>query len=185
MELILLCSHIATLLAASPPAHPHRFGRPVRQRQNDAGGTAGRAVSRQPDHPHRRLLPPACPAGAGVGNTPLRQHGFKAPAGRSAGPCPGGAAVFLYRILLPGGSLSAARSPASPQRLVLVEGSYSHHPALADCYDLRSSSPVPRRSRPAACRPGRATATRTLPPGGSRWKKPISPSTTLRMPPIS
>ena len=28
-------------------------------------------------------------------------------------------------------------------------------------------------------------ATRTLPPGGSRWKKPISPSTTSRMPPIS
>ena len=26
---------------------------------------------------------------------------------------------------------------------------------------------------------------RTLPPGGCRWKKPISPSTTSRMPPIS
>ena len=24
-----------------------------------------------------------------------------------------------------------------PARLVIVEGSYSHHPALADCYDLR------------------------------------------------
>lgn len=25
-----------------------------------------------------------------------------------------------------------------PARLVIVEGSYSHHPALADCYDLRA-----------------------------------------------
>lgn len=86
-------------------------------------------------HTDDYYLPPA-PAGAGVGNTPLRQHGFKAPAGRGAEPRPAGQPFSYLAYSCREGAYLPPVS-CQPARLVIVEGSYSHHPALADCYDLR------------------------------------------------
>ena len=65
-------------------------------------------------------------------------------------------------------------SPVScqPAGLVIVEGSYSHHPALADCYDLRVF---------VTC--SKAEQTRgipLLPSAGSRWKRDILQSIPLK-----
>lgn len=43
-----------------------------------------------------------------------------------------------------------------------------------------SSSPAPRRSRPAACRPGRGRGIPLLPSAGSRWKRDILQSIPLK-----
>ena len=64
-----------------------------------------------------------------------------------------------------------------PARLVIVEGSYSHSPIVMTC---GSSSPAPRRSRPAACRPGRGRGIPLLPSAGSRWKRDILQSIPLK-----
>ena len=63
-----------------------------------------------------------------------------------------------------------------PARLVIVEGSYSHHPALADCYDLRVFVTCSK----AACRPGRERGISLLPSAGSRWKRDILQSIPLK-----
>ncbi len=139
--------HYCPALHCRRTPHPHRFGRPVRQRQNDAGGTAGRAVSRQPDHPHRRLPPPACPAGAGVGNTPCANMDLKRLRAEVLNPARAGAAVFLYRILLPGWSLSAASLPA--RAAGHRGGQLQPPPGPRRCYDLRVFVTCSRRNRPA------------------------------------
>ena len=59
---------------------PRRTGWPLRQRQNDAGRTAGRAFSSKHHRPHRRLLSPAIPTSHRLGEDSLRQHGHPAPA---------------------------------------------------------------------------------------------------------
>ena len=61
------------------------------------------------------------------------------------------------------------------QPLVILEGSYSHHPLLAGYV-----SPAQKKNRPAACRRGRVSGTPILPPGGSRWRRATLPSTALR-----
>ena len=71
------------------------------------------------------------------------------------------------------------------QPLVILEGSYSHHPLLAPYEDFRVFMTCSDAEQTRRLQAREATATRTLPPGGCRWKKPISPSTTSRMPPIS
>lgn len=48
----------------------------------------------------------------------------------------GRAGRMLQGLLLPGGCLSAARV-LGPAPLVIVEGSYSHHPSLAPYYDIK------------------------------------------------
>lgn len=77
------------------------------------------------------------------------------------------------------GAYLPARELAA-QPLVILEGSYSHHPLLTGCETLRVFLTAQKKSRPAACRRGRGSDMQTLPPGGCRWRKAILPSTTLR-----
>lgn len=67
----------------------------------------------------------------------------------------------------------------APARLVLIEGSYSHHPSLAACYDLRVFVTCSKAEQAAACRPGKGPVTPLLWSGGSRWKRPILQSMPL------
>lgn len=67
-----------------------------------------------------------------------------------------------------------------PGAVVLVEGSYSHHPALADCYDLRIFLRCSRRNRPGGCKPGKGRDTPCSSSAGSPWKKAILPGTASR-----
>ena len=128
--------HYCPALHCRRTPHPHRFGRPVRQRQNDAGRTAGRAFSSKHHRPHRRLLSPAIPACHGLGEHSLRQHGFKRLRAEVLNPARAGQPFSYIAYSCREGAYLPPVS-CQPARLVIVEGSYSHHPALADCYDLR------------------------------------------------
>lgn len=66
------------------------------------------------------------------------------------------------------------------QPLVILEGSYSHHPLLTGYETLRVFVTCSKMNRSAACRSAKVSATQTLPPGGSRWKKATLQSTRSR-----
>lgn len=72
----------------------------------------------------------------GWGAHSLRQYAPRAAAGRGRRAPHGRAGRVLQGLLLPGGRLSAAPG-ARPAPLVIVEGSYSHHPSLAPYYDIK------------------------------------------------
>lgn len=71
-------------------------------------------------------------------------------------------------------------SPASPRGWSswrAVTATTRPSPIVMTC---GSSSPAPRRSRPAACRPGRGRGIPLLPSAGSRWKRDILQSIPLK-----
>ena len=89
-------------------------------------------------HPaaHGRFLLAARPAQPGLGAHPLRQHGPYPLAGRSPAPAYAGQPVDHRAYSCREGGFSApAQLPAQP--LVILEGSYSHHPLLRPYETLR------------------------------------------------
>lgn len=62
----------------------------------------------------------------------------------------------------------------APQPLVIVEGSYSCHPTLADCYDLKVFVTCSKEEQARRLLARRENAILASPPGGSRWKRGIS-----------
>lgn len=98
---------------------------------------------------------PSQPCGK-LGADPLRQHGLGASACPGAHPRQAGQAV-PYRAYSCRAGAYLPEQCFAPQPLVIVEGSYSCHPTLADCYDLKVFVTCSRKSRPAACWRGRRT----------------------------
>ena len=153
----------------------------LRQRQNDAGRTAGMSVSSKHHRPHRRLLSPAIPTSHRLGEDSLRQHGHPAawwnevvaPApGRAGILSPTGPAPAREDAYLPPRSLSSAP-------LVIVEGSCSHHPSLAPYYDISEySSPAPDEQARGSANGG--SCIQFCGSGGSRWKRGILQNSPLR-----
>lgn len=109
MELILLCSHIATLLAASPtrPILIALDGRCGSGKTTLAAQLAERFPGRRTIHTDDYYLPPAQRV-PGWETLPCANMDLKRLAAEVL-TLPGRGVVFLSRILLPGGSLSAAR----------------------------------------------------------------------------
>ena len=70
--------------------------------------------------------------------------------------------------------------PLGPAPLVIVEGSYSHHPSLAPCYDIRIFVTCSPDEQARRLRRRRGSGIRILWSGGSRWKRGILQITPLR-----
>ena len=109
----------------------------------------------------------------------LRQYGPCPPAGRSPAPSLRGPAGAVPCLFLPRGCVPAARELAA-QPLVILEGSYSHHPLLTGYETLRVFLTCAKEEQTRRLQARRVSGTPILPPGGSRWRRAILPSTTLR-----
>ena len=137
MELILLCSHIATLLAASPnrPVLIALDGRCGSGKTTLAAQLAARFPGSRTIHTDDYYLPPAQRV-PGWETLPCANMDLKRLRAEVLNPARAGQPFSYLAYSCREG---ACLPPVScqPARLVIVEGSYSHHPALADCYDLR------------------------------------------------
>ena len=175
MELILLCSHIATLLAASPtrPILIALDGRCGSGKTTLAAQLAERFPGSRTIHTDDYYLPPAQRV-PGWETLPCANMDLKRLRAEVLNPARAGQPFSYLAYSCREGAYLPPVS-CQPARLVIVEGSYRHHPALAG-----SSSPAPRRSRPAACRPGRGCGIPLLPSAGSRWKRDILQSIPLK-----
>lgn len=137
MELILLCSHIATLLAASPtrPILIALDGRCGSGKTTLAAQLAERFPGSRTIHTDDYYLPPAQRV-PGWETLPCANMDLKRLRAEVLNPARAGQPFSYIAYSCREGAYLPPVS-CQPARLVIVEGSYSHHPALADCYDLR------------------------------------------------
>lgn len=137
MELILLCSHIATLLTASPtrPILIALDGRCGSGKTTLAAQLAERFPGSRTIHTDDYYLPPAQRV-PGWETLPCANMDLKRLRAEVLNPARAGQPFSYIAYSCREGAYLPPVS-CQPARLVIVEGSYSHHPALADCYDLR------------------------------------------------
>ena len=137
MELILLCSHIATLLAASPtrPILIALDGRCGSGKTTLAAQLAERFPGSRTIHTDDYYLPPAQRV-PGWETLPCANMDLERLRAEVLVPARAGQPFSYIAYSCREG---ACLPPVScqPARLVIVEGSYSHHPTLASYYDLR------------------------------------------------
>lgn len=128
---------ITTLLSASP-SHPILVALDGRC---GSGKTtlAAQLAEAFPDsitvHTDDYYLPPADRVRGGI-RSPAPTWTLPA-CGRRCWSLPGRGSHFFIKPTPAGRARTCRRVACAPTRLVLVEGSYSHHPSLAACYDLR------------------------------------------------
>lgn len=137
MELILLCSHIATLLVASPtrPILIALDGRCGSGKTTLAAQLAERFPGSRTIHTDDYYLPPAQRV-PGWETLPCANMDLKRLRAEVLNPARAGQPFSYIAYSCREGAYLPPVS-CQPARLVIVEGSYSHHPALADCYDLQ------------------------------------------------
>lgn len=171
-----LTQTIASLLEAHPDGRAHRAGRSLRQRQNDAGGTAGRTVSGQRRLPYRRLLSSPGTALPNWAEIALRHMDLTRLREEVLVPAQAGAAVRSRAYSCREGSYLPEQC-VPPHRSIYWRAATATTRSLQAFMTSKCSSPVPKKNRPAVCRRGKANATKTLSVGGFLWKRP-----TLRVP---
>lgn len=137
MELILLCSHIATLLAASPtrPILIALDGRCGSGKTTLAAQLARQFPGSITLHTDDYYLPPAQRV-PGWETLPCANMDLERLRAEVLVPARAGQAFSTRAYSCRQGAyLPPVSFPPAP--LVLIEGSYSHHPTLASYYDLR------------------------------------------------